>query len=109
MLEVTNSYVREASKPAVRGLHAMWRTEPASGVLISGVSAIALLYYVLGMLALLNHAAPRHYLAATSAAIELTLLHNFFAHLHYTRGATAAKRRSSADWFGFTRRTGWFR
>src|ERR1700757_94266 len=27
MLEVTNSYVREASKPAIRRLHAVWRSE----------------------------------------------------------------------------------
>jgi len=38
----------------------------------------------LGSLALLNRLAPGHYLIATSAAIELTLLHNFVWHLHYT-------------------------
>jgi putative flippase GtrA len=38
----------------------------------------------LGALALLNRWAPGHYLAATAAAIELTLLHNFAWHLKYT-------------------------
>ncbi len=37
-----------------------------------------------GALALLTRLAPRHYLLATAAAIELTLLHNFIWHLHYT-------------------------
>jgi putative flippase GtrA len=35
-------------------------------------------------LALFNKHAPGHYLYATAAAIELTLLHNFTWHLHYT-------------------------
>jgi putative flippase GtrA len=35
-------------------------------------------------LALFNKLAPGHYLCATAAAIELTLLHNFTWHLHYT-------------------------
>ncbi len=35
-------------------------------------------------LALINHAIPGHYLYATVAAIELTLLHNFLWHLRYT-------------------------
>jgi putative flippase GtrA len=38
----------------------------------------------LGALALFNRMAPGHYLYATAAAIELTLLHNFVWHLHYT-------------------------
>lgn len=38
----------------------------------------------LGALALLNHFAPGHYMLATAAAIEITLLHNFVWHLHYT-------------------------
>ena len=38
----------------------------------------------LAALALLNRMAPGHYLCATAAAIELTLLHNFAWHLHYT-------------------------
>jgi putative flippase GtrA len=38
----------------------------------------------LGALALINHVAPGHYMLATAAAIELTLLHNFVWHLHYT-------------------------
>ena len=35
-------------------------------------------------LALLNHRLPNHYLVTTTAAIELTLLHNFLGHLRYT-------------------------
>jgi putative flippase GtrA len=35
-------------------------------------------------LAILNHAAPGHYLYATAIAIEVTLLHNFAWHLRYT-------------------------
>jgi len=38
----------------------------------------------LAALALFNRLAPGHVLAATAAAIELTLLHNFVWHLHYT-------------------------
>ena len=38
----------------------------------------------LAALALINRLAPGHYLSATAAAIELTLLHNFAWHLHYT-------------------------
>jgi putative flippase GtrA len=38
----------------------------------------------LGALALLNRCAPRHYLYTSAAAVELTLLHNFVWHLHYT-------------------------
>lgn len=38
----------------------------------------------LGALALINHLAPGHYMLATVAAIEITLLHNFVWHLHYT-------------------------
>jgi putative flippase GtrA len=38
----------------------------------------------LGALAVFSRLAPRHYLCATAAAIELTLLHNFVWHLHYT-------------------------
>ncbi len=36
------------------------------------------------MLALINRFAAGHYLLASSAAIELTLLHNFVWHLRYT-------------------------
>ncbi len=32
----------------------------------------------------LNRVFPGHYLLASSAAVELALLHNFFWHLHYT-------------------------
>ena len=38
----------------------------------------------LGVLAALNRIAPGHYLAETAAAIEITLLHNFLWHVHYT-------------------------
>jgi putative flippase GtrA len=38
----------------------------------------------LGALALLNRWAAGHYLYASAAAIELTLLHNFVWHLRYT-------------------------
>lgn len=38
----------------------------------------------LGSLAAINRIAPGHYLAATAAAIEITLLHNFVWHLKYT-------------------------
>ena len=38
----------------------------------------------LGALALINRFAPGHYMVATAAAIEITLLHNFVWHLHFT-------------------------
>jgi putative flippase GtrA len=38
----------------------------------------------LGTLSLLDRIFPRHYLLDTAAAIELTLLHNFTWHVHYT-------------------------
>jgi putative flippase GtrA len=38
----------------------------------------------LGALAALNRLAPGHYLYASAAALELTLLHNFVWHLNYT-------------------------
>jgi putative flippase GtrA len=38
----------------------------------------------LSSLALFNRLAPGHYLVASAAALELTLLHNFVWHLHYT-------------------------
>ena len=38
----------------------------------------------LSALALFNRTAPGHYLAATAAAVELTLLHNFAWHFGYT-------------------------
>jgi putative flippase GtrA len=38
----------------------------------------------LASLALLNRAMPGHYLAASATAVELTLLHNFVWHQHYT-------------------------
>lgn len=38
----------------------------------------------LAALAAFNRCAPGHYLVASAAAIELTLLHNFLWHIHYT-------------------------
>lgn len=38
----------------------------------------------LGTLALINHLAPGRYMLATAAALEITLLHNFVWHLHFT-------------------------
>jgi len=38
----------------------------------------------LGALALLNRWAAGHYLVASAAAVELTLLHNFVWHIRYT-------------------------
>jgi putative flippase GtrA len=38
----------------------------------------------LAALALINHWAAGHYLYASAAAVEITLLHNFVWHLHYT-------------------------
>jgi len=38
----------------------------------------------LSALTLFNHIARGHYLVASAAALELTLLHNFIWHLHYT-------------------------
>jgi putative flippase GtrA len=38
----------------------------------------------LGALALLNHWMPGHYLVASAAALELTLVHNFVWHVQYT-------------------------
>jgi putative flippase GtrA len=35
-------------------------------------------------LALINRCAPGHYLYASAAAVEMTLLHNFIWHLHFT-------------------------
>ena len=47
----------------------------------------------LAALAFFNRCAPGHYLLASAAALELTLLHNFVAHLHYT---WSDRRRNSA-------------
>lgn len=38
----------------------------------------------LAALALINRCAPGHYLAASAAAVELAVLHNFVWHLRYT-------------------------
>jgi putative flippase GtrA len=48
----------------------------------------------LGALSLFVRWAPSHYLVATAAAIELTLVHNFVWHLHYTW----RDRRTSFGW-----------
>ena len=48
----------------------------------------------LGALALLNRWMAGHYLFASAAAIEITLLHNFVWHLHYTW----RDRRDDATW-----------
>ena len=47
----------------------------------------------LAALALFNHWSAGHYLFASAAAVELTLLHNFVWHLHYT---WRDRRRDSA-------------
>ena len=58
-----------------------------------GVMGMAL---QLTALALFNRCAPGHYLWTTAAALELTLLHNFVWHLHYTwrDRSTASTRRT---------------
>lgn len=38
----------------------------------------------LGVLSVINRAMPGHYMIATAIAIEITLVHNFVWHLHYT-------------------------
>jgi putative flippase GtrA len=38
----------------------------------------------LAVLALFNRCAPGHYLCVSAAALEVTVLHNFVWHLHYT-------------------------
>jgi putative flippase GtrA len=38
----------------------------------------------LGALALITRLAPGHYMLATAAALEITLLNNFVWHVHYT-------------------------
>jgi len=47
------------------------------------VGAIGMAFQ-LAVLGLLDRCAPGHYLYATAAAIELTLLHNFAWHVHFT-------------------------
>ncbi len=47
------------------------------------VGAIGMMFQ-LATLALINRCIPSHYLWATAAAIELTLLHNFAWHVQYT-------------------------
>jgi putative flippase GtrA len=47
------------------------------------VGAIGMVFQ-LAALALLNRCMPGHYLVASAAALELTLLHNFAWHLHVT-------------------------
>jgi len=53
----------------------------------------------LASLALLNRCIPGHYLVASAAAVELTLLHNFVWHMHYTwRDRCGRDRRAGAPW-----------
>ncbi len=42
------------------------------------------MFVQLAALALFNRCAPGHYLCSSAAAVELTLLHNFVWHLHFT-------------------------
>jgi putative flippase GtrA len=53
----------------------------------------------LSTLGLLNRVAPSHYLVASAIALELTILHNFIWHLHYTW----RDRRDSAVLLQFVR------
>ena len=53
----------------------------------------------LAALALLNRCAPGHYLCATTAAIELAVLHNFVWHVHYTW----RDRRDGSAWMQLMR------
>jgi putative flippase GtrA len=51
----------------------------------------------LGSLAILDRIVPGHYLVASAVALEVTLLHNFVWHVHYTwrerrNGATVWRR-----------------
>ena len=45
----------------------------------------------LATLALLNRAIPAHYLLTSTLAVELTLLHNFVWHIHYTWPDTSTR------------------
>lgn len=49
----------------------------------------------LATLALLNRAIPAHFLLTSTLAVELTLLHNFFWHLHYTWPQTSPSLRET--------------
>lgn len=57
-------------------LWARWGKFNLVGVMGAGVQ--------LGALAILDRAFAGHYLLVTAAALEMTLLHNFVWHLHYT-------------------------
>ncbi|HTV09045.1 MAG TPA: GtrA family protein [Candidatus Aquilonibacter sp.] len=46
-------------------------------------------------LALLNRAIPRHYLVTSTLSVELTLLHNFVWHIHFTWPATSRRTREA--------------
>lgn len=48
-------------------------------------------------LALLNHTLPHHYLLTSTLAVELTLLHNFAWHIHYTWPQTKITRRTATS------------
>jgi putative flippase GtrA len=47
-------------------------------------------------LAVLNHVHPNHYLLTSTFAVELTLLHNFTWHVHYTWPAESQRRAREA-------------
>ena len=58
----------------------------------------------LGTLALINCVAPGHYMLATAAALEITLLHNFVWHINYTwRDRYPTLKAESAFRMGRTR------
>ena len=46
-------------------------------------------------LTVLNHALPAHYLLTSTFAVELTLLHNFTWHIHYTWPQTKITRHAA--------------
>jgi putative flippase GtrA len=61
---------------AAKGLGRRWLAFNGVGVLGVGVQ--------LGLLTLLVHGAGLHYLLATAIAVEITVLHNFIWHQHWT-------------------------
>ena len=61
---------------AARGLWRRWLAFNGVGVLGVGVQ--------LGLLTLLVHGGGLHYLVATAIAVEITVLHNFIWHQHWT-------------------------
>ncbi len=55
----------------------------------------------LAALALLNLCAPRHYMVNTTAALEITLLHNFAWHVRYTWRDRSGSSRPGASLLRF--------